>query len=427
MDVHPYLIYDSKECLSDCLLKNLYLIYDSKICVDKCENFNLILKNEQCVNNTNNEINESNDELNNTKSILIVKGKTIDDLISKIEEKLDIIKKNDDVIIETSPGVKIQVSNSTTINDLNSNYNLGSVDLGECENILKSHYNLDPSLPLLIILINTNSKTNALINNVNYNVYSQDGERLDLSLCSNEKIIVYNSILKEDSEINLDLIKQLSEKGIKLFDINDEFYHDRCFSFSINGNDVNIKDRRNDIYTSVSVCESNCTFVEFNEDNKRVQCDCNFKYEIEENIPNQSIDDFFKKLNDEINYELVVCYRVFMNFNHRFYKNIGFWFWFFTFLSILIGNLLYFIYVKNIFINDVYSNFKTHKINRRKSKLIDNLQHILNPPKKINNFNIKYSINTSFTGNDLINEKNMFNSKNNKKQQENINQKEKIK
>ena len=404
-NLHPYNIYNSKECLSDCLLKNLYLIYDSKICIDKCEKVNLILKNKQC----------------NKKQSYIINGKTLDDLISKVEEKLDKIKDNEDVIIETLPGVIINVINSTTINDINSNYNLGSVDLGECENILKSHYNLDPSLPLLIILINTNSKTNSLVNNVNYNVYSQDGEKLDLSLCSDVKIVVYNSISKDDAEVNLELIKQLSEKGINLFDINDEFYQDRCLSFALNGNDVCIDDRKDDIYTTVSVCEPNCTFIEYNEENNRVQCDCNFKYQIEENVPKKMIDNFFKKLNDEVNYELVKCHRVFLYFKKNFYKNFGFWLWLFTLLSILIGNLLYFIYVKNIFFNDVYSNFKTHKINNRKAKLMDNLQHIFNPPKKMNNFNIKNSINTSFPGKDLINEKNKLNSKENNIRKKSIN------
>ena len=97
--------------------------------------------------------------------------------------------------------------------------------------ILKKHHNLDPSLPLLIVLINTISKTNSLIDNINYNVYSQDGKKLNLKLYSNLNIKVYNSILKDNSEINLELIKQLSENGINLFDINDEFYNDRCFFF----------------------------------------------------------------------------------------------------------------------------------------------------------------------------------------------------
>ena len=246
---HPYLIYNShsKECLSDCLIKNLYLISNSKFCIDKCEKINLILKNNECVENKNNEIN--------------IKGKTLDELVSKIEEKLDKLKQDDNKIIDTLPGVKVQVYNSSKVNDINSNYNLGSVDLGECENILKKHYNLDPSLPLLIVLINTISKTNSLVDNVNYNVYSQDGKKLDLKLCSNVNIKVYNSITK-DGEINLELIKQLTENGINLFDINDEFYNDRCFSFILNGNDVSIDDRKNDIYTKVSVCEPNCTFID---------------------------------------------------------------------------------------------------------------------------------------------------------------------
>ena len=85
---------------------------------------NLILKNNKCVENKNNEI--------------IIKGKTLDELISKIEENLNILKQDDNKLIDTLPGIKIQVYNSSKINDINSKYNLGTVDLGEYENIKKT-------------------------------------------------------------------------------------------------------------------------------------------------------------------------------------------------------------------------------------------------------------------------------------------------
>ncbi len=53
------------------------------------------------------------------------------------------------------------------------------------------------------------------------------------------------------------------------------------FSYKLNGNDVITKDRRNDIFTNVSICEVWCSFIEFNLENNRVQCDCSVKIQNE--------------------------------------------------------------------------------------------------------------------------------------------------
>ena len=82
--------------------------------------------------------------------------------------------------------------------DLNSNTNLSYINLGECETILKKHYNLDESLPLIILLIDSSSKTKSLINSLNYKVFDQNGNELDLSLYSDIKITVYYAIINEE-------------------------------------------------------------------------------------------------------------------------------------------------------------------------------------------------------------------------------------
>ena len=197
---------------------------------------------------------------------------------------------------------------------------------------------------------------------------------------SNVKIAVYNSI-PSDNSINLDLINELSEQGINLFDINDNFYQDKCFPYKLNGNDVTTKDRREDIFSNVSICEVGCTFIEFNQEYNRVKCDCSVKTTIEEQIPIKQHNNFFKNINDQINYELFKCYPVFKNFKTNFYKNLGFWIWLFTFLCILIGFLIYLFYTKAKLYSDVYSNYNKNY----------NIQSS-NPPKK-SNLNQKLSLN----------------------------------
>ena len=133
---------------------------------------------------------------------------SLEEVIKLIEEKMDILKLYDDKVLLTL-GYQIQVLNSSIIHGLDSNKRIGSIDLKECENILKKQYNLNPILPLIKLLINSPSKTGSLINNLNYYVYSQDGKRLDLSYCQNIMIDVYN-VINGDKSVNVNLIEELS-------------------------------------------------------------------------------------------------------------------------------------------------------------------------------------------------------------------------
>ena len=54
------------------------------------------------------------------------------------------------------------------------------------------------SLPLIILLIDSSSKTKSLINSLNYKVFDQNGNELDLSLCSDTKITVYYALINEE-------------------------------------------------------------------------------------------------------------------------------------------------------------------------------------------------------------------------------------
>ena len=385
-NVHSYVLYNSnnKECITECSLRNYYLISNSKFCIEKCDKVNLIEKNGECIcssgdiqidsNNkiiciNNNILNTNNDKIDNIIDS-ITSTNSLDSSIKLIEEEIDYLKLFDNITLNVDNIFTIQVLNSSIVKDINSISKYGSIDLGECEKILKEHYNLDSSLPLITILINSESKTSSLTNNLNYYVYSQDGEKLDLSLCSNVKIAVYNTISSNNS-INFDLIKDLSNQGINIFDINDNFYQDVCFPYKLNGNDVTTKDRRNDIFTNVSICEVGCSFIEFNQENNRVQCDCSVKTQNEETIPVQQVNNFFKIINSQINYELVKCYSVFKNFKKHYYKNLGFWLYLFTLLSIIIGFLIYIFYLKAKIYLDVYSNFNRNYPSQR-----------TNPPKK---------------------------------------------
>ena len=433
-----YLIFNSKECVKKCpdnfLLKlykdinskicykscpsNYYLIENSKLCISDCNLINFKLINNECkcengiikkisdydilcdtstksiINNIIETINNSNDEINSKEEI-----------ISSIEKHLEILKQLDNVIINIQD-LEIKITNSSIIQDTSKKTKESSIDLGECETILKKHYNLDKNTPLITILINSPSKTNSLINVLNYKVYDQNQNELDLNLCSNVKLNVFQTITNEDSNVDIELIKYLSNEGINLFDFNSDFYQEKCFSFYINNSDITTKDRQNDIYNSVSICESNCNFVGYNEENKRVNCECSIKTKNEETIPKEETHNFFESINNQINYKLIKCNNAFKKFFKKFYKNIGFYFWFVSFISSIIGIIVYFCYSKDKLDKGIKSNFKIKK----KKKIIKKEINISNPPRirKFNEENI-YSI--DITNNNKLNEGEIDNDK----------------
>ena len=379
-----YTLYDERQCLLSCDLINNIPFGDSKICVSlsKCSGLFIKIENKCDCKDGILTINSLTDikcitEQDVINDLHINKDvPTLEEKIKQVEKGLQSLKLYEEPIIDFGKGTKFQIINSTNFNDEDSNSDFGSIDLSKCEDKLKSHYNLDVSTPLIILVISTPTQVNSLINNLNFIIFSQSGERLDLNLCANEEVYVYNQ-LPEDVKIDLELIRRLEELGIDLYDINSPYYHDICFGFSYHGNDIITEDRRKDIYSVVSVCEPGCHFEEFNETTNRAKCKCNMKTKFEENIPLEEAKNFFKSLNDQINYQLVKCFKVFNFFWKQFYKNFGFYLWFTSFLSLIIGFHMYLISSKDTFFNQVSESFEKNK-DKNKDKQSSN------PPKKRN-------------------------------------------
>ena len=78
-----------------------------------------------------------------------------------------------------------------------------------------------------------------------YIKFNEKKEKLDLSVCKEENIkINYDLNL---SNINITKVKYYSDLGIDIFNINDDFFNDIFFSFSMNNSDIILNDRVNEI------------------------------------------------------------------------------------------------------------------------------------------------------------------------------------
>ena len=254
------------------------------------------------------------------------------------EENNIIIKDN--IIIQISTVEEQKNSNNT---------NVSSIDLGECEDILKTKYEILYNESILIIKLDVKSKDSAYTY-VQYELYHPNNKtQLNLDYCS--KVGIYINIPVDLSSDTILLYDSLNESGHNLFDTNDSFYNDICVTYtSKNGTDMLLEDRQNDIYSAygnISACQTGCEPESYNKTTKKVQCNCN----IQKEETNFNITKILSDLNPRIikdalftviknsNFMVMQCYELAFSTDDIF-KNIG----------RIIMTLIYFIFITMIFI-----------------------------------------------------------------------------
>ena len=197
-------------------------------------------------------------------------------------------------------------------------FNLSTIDLGECEDVLKEKYNITSKEDLLIAQLdryNTDNPTNE----VEFMVYTQDGKRLDMSYCQGTNIDL--SCPLKLGMLNLSLsveeIQQFQDKGIDVFDPECDFFNDKCFNFTSfdSGTDVTLGDRKNKYYQNVSLCSEGCTYEGINLVSMQVSCKCNGS-SVEENNTKittsfgKNVYNKFSNVISKSNLSVIKCYHI---------------------------------------------------------------------------------------------------------------------
>ena len=268
-------IIEKNLCIDDCSKDEKYKFEYQNICYesDPEYSYNLSIINNTKTNfipnwDINNFFNGSI-ELSNLNST--IKDEIIDNIKNDIEkgrinltnliegDKNDLILKEKDAIYQIT----------STENQNNKNYeDISTIQLGECENILKAIYKIDTNLPLLIFKIDYYAP-GLSIPVIGYEIFHPKNKtKLDLNYCKN-KIINFNIPVNVEKE---NLFK---------YDPNNEYYTDECFSYSTDeGTDILLKDRKNEYNNNnFSLCEKNCLFDELDSDTGKVKCNCEIKSE----------------------------------------------------------------------------------------------------------------------------------------------------
>jgi len=175
-------------------------------------------------------------------------------------DKTDLTSINKDIIYQIT----------TTENQKNKTYsNISTINLGECEDKLKSVYKIDKNLSLLIFKVDF-FMTGLLIPVIGYEVYHPlNFFQLDLNYC-------------KDITIKLNIPVSINENKIYKHDPTSKYYNDECFTYTTEeGTDLILNDRQNDFNNNnLSLCEGSCTFYGYDTYTKKALCECETKPKI---------------------------------------------------------------------------------------------------------------------------------------------------
>ena len=260
---------------------------------------------------------------------LINDDNTIIQLENRIEKIQNIITNiiNEFNFTETNSGKdkkivdneKVIIFTSTENQKNNEEDNYITMDLGECENILKDHYHIPYNDSLFILQI-ISEESGMKIPKMEYEVYyplnrSKELTKLNLTLCEGTKVEITISV-----DIN---------GTLDLFNPNSEYYNDICeITTSEIGTDIILRDRRNSfVQNNLSLCEENCELVDYDKVKKKVKCSCDMKSSINTNYDTKfNKDDFFKSFTDVkniLNLNVMKCYKEVLKL-YRLKNNYGF-------------------------------------------------------------------------------------------------------
>jgi hypothetical protein len=218
-----------------------------------------------------------------------MKNEQIDQIFNNIKDNILTNDYHGDNTIIQTENVALQLSTLEEQKD-SLNPTISTIDLGECEKILKDHYNISKNDSLIILKIDIKSE-DLSSTYVQYEVYNPKDltSPLSLNYCEEVKIVV-NVPVNLDSKA-LNMYDSLSESGYNLFNSEDDFYNDICSTYtSVNGTDMTLEDRKKEMYSvsgNITLCQTGCEFKSYNKTTKKAKCDCDVQTEdTETNIEN---------------------------------------------------------------------------------------------------------------------------------------------
>ena len=272
--------------------------------------------------------------------------------------KQDLIARDKDIIYQIT----------TSENQKNNQNNISTINLGECEKILRGIYNISDNLPLIILKIDY-YMPGVLIPIIGYEVYHPENKsQLNLDYC-------------KDELIKLNIPVSINEDKVFKHDPSSDYYNDECYSYTTdNGTDILLKDRQNEfIDNNLSLCENDCTFTGYNQSNKKALCECVTKPNIElisDIIKEENIlaNEFNKTEDSKTNFGVMKCLDTLFS-EEGLLTNIGSYLLLFTFLFYAVSVFIFYKCGYQIIEDNIQAIIKSKKHDLNKNKIRNKIKN----------------------------------------------------
>ena len=291
-------IEDLKQYLNEVSCNESFLFektYNNK-CIKDCELESLL--NKSCIIN-----NQAEKSKNKIFDVILEK---IDDLFINNYNISKIKNGKDDIFQYENMTVTLTTTKNQKDNEKNGN--VSSIDLGECETILKEAYNISNNETLYMKKIEVYQE-GMLIPKIEYDVYSKlNGTnlmKLNLSYCNNVTI-----------DISVPIPIQINKNNIDQYNSSSGYYNDICYTAtSDSGTDITLKDRKTEFKdNNKTLCQDDCFFSDFDYNINKAKCSCNAKEASSKfediKIDGEKIYENFIDIKNIANINILVCYKV---------------------------------------------------------------------------------------------------------------------
>ena len=318
-------------CLPSCL-NGTYEFIPNVTCVDTCpENYVINEERTRCVFSTFSGIDSST----GLKDIIFTN-------ISSFVDK--------DTVINGS-NFKAQIIAASDIDPVEQIKNgISGLDLGDCIDILKAHYEIPDNEDLIVIEIETteDKEKNQGLNhevdcidlgkNVKVSICDMDGNILDMSFCDND--ITVMKYVGDVDDIDINTAMEYADQGIDVFNTQDAYFNERCTKVK-GDKDIILGDRRTDVFQNVSFCGDDCVYNGMDYTLMIAKCSCDPSnlqdedyYEDVESENNEkkgiTLNDLANSFTSEIfsfNFDVIKCYNLvfdldILKINQGFFANV---------------------------------------------------------------------------------------------------------
>ena len=303
------------ECILICPEEYPFEIISTQQCVNNCH-INFILKEECKIN-----FEENKEKIENTKTQDIMLRNVEMSFTSQGYNTFNLDNGNEEIIKDKNMQITLTTSKMQK-NNYNNNNNT-SIDLGDCESLLRKENGI-PDEELLYMRKIDVYENGMNIPKVEFDIYYKE---------NNTKLKKLNLTICENCNIYLSYPVDISENP-DIYNPKSDYYNNICYPTTSNkGIDITLSDRQKEFdERNKTLCQDGCYFEKYDNINKRAECSCKgkeFKSSINSiadiKIDKKKLIENFIDVNNIINIQIIKCYKILFT-KESLINNIAFYF-----------------------------------------------------------------------------------------------------